>query len=117
MPNHRLENYLKTYRKRAGLSQAEMAYLLGSRDGTCPARHEGFIRTPSLETALAYEVIYGTPVKELFAGMYARAERAAARRARVLEKRLAAGRRLSFRKVAILGGRAPDRSAPSDLAA
>jgi DNA-binding XRE family transcriptional regulator len=108
MPNHRLENYLKTYRKRAGLSQTEMAYLLGSRDGTCPARHEGFIRTPSLETALAYEAIYGTPVRELFAGVYVRAEREAMRRARVLRKRAIARGKRPLGKLKTLGELAPD---------
>ncbi len=108
MPNHRLENYLKTYRKRAGLSQEEMAYLLGSRDGTCPARHEGFIRTPSLETALAYEAIHGTPVRELFAGVYERAEREAMRRARVLRKRDMARGKLPIEKLKTLGEFAPD---------
>ncbi len=87
MSHHRLENYLKTHRKRARLSQREVAWLLGSRDGTCPARHESFVRTPSLKTALAYEAVYGVPVRELFAGTYERAERETARRARAFQRR------------------------------
>jgi transcriptional regulator with XRE-family HTH domain len=60
---------LRTYRKRAGFSQEEVACLLGARAGACPARHEAFVRRPDLETALAYEAIYGVPVRELFAGI------------------------------------------------
>jgi hypothetical protein len=87
MSRYRLENYLKAHRKRTRLSQEEVAFLLGSGDGTCPGRHEAFVRTPSLEAAFAYEAIYGVPVRELFAGTYERAERGAARRARALRRR------------------------------
>src|SRR5579863_6118689 len=87
MSHHRLENYLRTNRKRARLSLEEVAFLLGSRDGTCPGRHELFVHTPSLEAAFAYEAIYGVPVRELFAGTYERAERETARRARALRRR------------------------------
>jgi len=92
MPSRKLENYLKTYRKRAELSQQEMALFLGSRDSTWPGRHEAFIRTSSLATALSYEAIFGVPVRELFGGAYERAEYQTARRARVLRGRSAATR-------------------------
>ena len=87
---HRLDNYLRTYRKRAGLSQDEVAFLLGSRSGTKVSRYELFRRLPTLETALALEVIFGVPVRDLFAGLHDRAARAAASRARVLLQRVAA---------------------------
>jgi transcriptional regulator with XRE-family HTH domain len=89
-----------------------MAYLLGARDGTKISRYERFARTPSLETALAYEAILGTPVKELFAGAYARAERTALRRARLLKKRLAASGGNDFPRLRILGEVAPDHGQP-----
>jgi DNA-binding XRE family transcriptional regulator len=88
MAVHKLENYLRTYRKRAGISQNEMGYLLGGHDGTKPSRYEHFKRAPSLETALACEALFQTPVRELFAGMYERAERRTVGRARLLRKRL-----------------------------
>ena len=37
---HKLENYLRTYRRRAGLSQDEMAFLLGTKSGTKVSRYE-----------------------------------------------------------------------------
>jgi len=107
MATHKLDNYLRTYRKRAGFSQDEVAYLLGTRDGTKTSRHERLKRTPSLEAALAYEAIFGVPVRELFAGVSARAERMTQRRARLLKKRLDATGRRSDHLVELLGEVAP----------
>src|SRR5216684_1950394 len=88
MATHKLDNYLRTYRKRAGLSQDEIAYLLGACDGTKIGRYERFKRTPNLQTALACVAIYGVPVRELFAGVYEQAQRTVARRVRRLDKRI-----------------------------
>jgi DNA-binding XRE family transcriptional regulator len=115
MATHKLENYLRTYRKRAGFSQDEVAYLLGTRDGTKTSRHERLKRTPSLETALAYEAIFDVPVRELFAGVSARAERLARRRACLLRNRLNASGRRSDQLLRLLGEVAPGEE--SNLAA
>jgi transcriptional regulator with XRE-family HTH domain len=69
MTPHSLENYLRTYRKKAGLSQREVAFLLGCEDGAQVSRYEKRRRLPPLETALACEAIFGIPISELFAGM------------------------------------------------
>jgi len=50
-------------------------------------RDENFARGPSLQDALAYEAIYGLPVRELFAGVYQQAEEAVAARAKILSFR------------------------------
>lgn len=34
------------------------------------SRDENYSRIPTLESALAYEAIYGKPIRELFAGLY-----------------------------------------------
>ena len=65
-----LPNYLRTFRRRAHLSQADVARLLGGTSGTKIARHETGGRLPTLETALAYAAIYGVDVRDLFAGHY-----------------------------------------------
>jgi DNA-binding XRE family transcriptional regulator len=117
MATHKLDNYLRTYRKRAGLSLGEIAYLLGTRDGTKTSRHERLKRTPSLETALAYEAIFRVPVSELFAGVYERAEHAATRHARLMKKRLGTGGRCSDRKLKLLAEIAPDERSKNNLAA
>jgi len=70
MAQPKLHNYLKTYRRRAGLSQDELAYLLGCADGAKVSRYERRERQPSLETLLAYQVLLGPDASELFAGLY-----------------------------------------------
>jgi transcriptional regulator with XRE-family HTH domain len=86
----RLPNYLKTYRRRAGLSQDEVAFLLGCQSGAKVSRYERLARQPSLETALAYEAVLGIPVRELFAGVYEKVEGEINKRARLLTGNLSA---------------------------
>jgi transcriptional regulator with XRE-family HTH domain len=70
----RVHNYLRAYRKRAGLSQDEMAFLLGGKDGTIVSRYECLERRPSLETVFAYEVVFGVQARDLVAGLYRQVE-------------------------------------------
>src|SRR3989442_14472028 len=88
---HRLPNYLKTYRKRAGVSQDEVAFLLGCRSGAKVSRYERLASRPSLETAFAYEALFGVPARELFAGVYEKVEEQIKKRARILAGKLGAG--------------------------
>ena len=69
MVTPRLENYLRTYRRKSGLTQQEVGFLLGRETGAQVSRYEKRHRLPPLETALAYEEIFGVPVSELFAGI------------------------------------------------
>ena len=85
-----LSNYLRTHRKRLTLSQEEVAFLLGVNGmdkGIKVCRDENLAREPSLQTALAYEAIYGRPVRELFAGLYEQVEQKVAERAKFLSYR------------------------------
>jgi transcriptional regulator with XRE-family HTH domain len=104
MRSHHLPNYLRACRKRAGLSQAEIAFLLGCRRAEHISRYEHFSRTPSLRTALAFCVIFQIPLNELFRGEYHKVEKAVCRRARRLAARLAKKNpdQLTFRKLAFL---------------
>src|SRR5215470_4444390 len=63
-----LANYLKTYRKRSGLTQREVAFLLGWKHGEQLLRYEKHHRIPTFEIALACEAIFKVSVTELFAG-------------------------------------------------
>ena len=104
MHTHKLQNYLRTHRKRAGLSQDEVAFLLGCQSGTKVSRHERFGRNPSLETTFAYEVVFGTPARELFAGIFQKVELRTLRRAQLLVERLSQTKedRRSVQKLEIL---------------
>lgn len=89
MPRRSLHNYLRTHRKRAGLSQDEVAFLVGLSGGDKVSRYERRSRLPSLETVLACEALFGVPASELFAGLYEEIEEETRKRARDLAKRLA----------------------------
>ncbi len=88
MKSHKLQNYLKTFRKRTGLSQRDVAYLLGCRSGAKISRYERFARTPNPQTILAYEIVFGVPAKDLFAGIHGKVERMVLRRAKQFEEKL-----------------------------
>jgi transcriptional regulator with XRE-family HTH domain len=66
-----LANYLRAYRKRSGLSQREVALLLGCKDGAQVSRYEKQHYLPPLRTALACGVIFCIPLTQLFAGIQA----------------------------------------------
>ena len=83
-----LSNFLRTYRKRSGFSQVEVAFLLGVHDGPKVCWHERYAGRPSLRNGLAYEVIFRTPARQLFKGMYQKVEQDVERRAAVLKNRL-----------------------------
>jgi transcriptional regulator with XRE-family HTH domain len=86
--SYKLQNYLRTYRKRSGLSQDEVAFLLGCQTGTKVSRYERHSRKPSLETLFAYEVMFGAPARELFAGAYQKVEKRIFNRAQLLTRKL-----------------------------
>jgi transcriptional regulator with XRE-family HTH domain len=91
MSSSQLTNYLRTNRKRLVLSQEEVAFMLGFKGedkGIKVCRDEKFAREPSLQMALAYEAIYGRPVRELFAGLYEQIEQEVAERAKILTYRI-----------------------------
>jgi transcriptional regulator with XRE-family HTH domain len=87
MPSPQLSNYLRSNRKRLVLSQGEVAFLLGRETSAEVSRYENFERLPSLETALAYEVIFGRSLDEVFGGLYQKAEQEVAKRAKILASR------------------------------
>lgn len=59
----------------------------GENKGSKVSRDESFDREPGLRAALAYEVIYAKPVRELFAGLYEQMEQEVAKRAKILSYR------------------------------
>lgn len=61
---------LRTLRKRSGLSQKELAHILGFRSGAPVTRHERSGTLPDLLTALGYEVIFRASISKLFPELY-----------------------------------------------
>ncbi len=90
---------------------------MGCQDGTKVSRYERFSRKPNLETLFAYEVVFGAPARELFAGAYQKVERRTLSRAQLLTRKLnrATPDRMATRKLQILkaitsgSGTGPDK--------
>ena len=59
-------NYLRSYRLRWGLSQGELANLLGWKRAEVVSRIEKKQRPPSLKLVIACFILFGTPAAELF---------------------------------------------------
>lgn len=99
--NQPLPNYIRTFRRKADLSQDDLARLLGGIAGSTVLRHEDYQRIPLLETALRYAAIFRTDPRELFAGCYAKEIQVVKENARRLLKELDASS-ASARKIAFL---------------
>jgi len=75
-----LSTYLLSLRKRSGLSQSDLAMLLGI-DGSALCKFESLSRRPTIELAVGVEVIFGHPTKEVFPAFYGEIEKAVVDRA------------------------------------
>src|SRR4051812_18817059 len=88
MASHKLPNYIRHHRKRLGLSQDDVAFLLGWSGSAQTSRYEHFCRIPTLRTALALSVIFQAPIHELFSGEKHEVEDAVSKRAQVMVEQL-----------------------------
>ena len=86
--NHRLKTYLRPYRRRWGLTEPELAFLLGLKSESVISRVERGGRPPTLKIALACQVVFGTPPEELFPGLFEATEQIVRNRAGKLRQKL-----------------------------
>jgi transcriptional regulator with XRE-family HTH domain len=117
MQRSRLPNYLRTHRKRACLSQKEVAFLIGSKSGARVCRYERNRQAPNLRTLLAYEILFRSPIQEVYGGVADEVELGLKRRVRLLIQKIAklkpgrhAAQKLSFLSAVL--GEAPPGGAP-----
>jgi transcriptional regulator with XRE-family HTH domain len=87
-PVRSLKNYLRMFRKRSGLTQAELAGLLGCAHGSKVYRYEHGIRIPTLQTVIAFEIVFRVPVAALFTGTYEKVRGDVRARAQRLSRQL-----------------------------
>lgn len=80
-----LESYLRTHRRKAGLSQSELARLIGA-DGPTVCRLERGHRRPNLKVALACEFVFQVSLQEIFPGISQEVETSLIERARELHR-------------------------------
>jgi transcriptional regulator with XRE-family HTH domain len=88
MNQQQLASYLRSHRKRAGLSQKELAMLLGYPDEGPVSRHERLYCTPPFHIALGYEAVFSVSVSELFPAAFEEVSQAVEVRLKRLESRL-----------------------------
>jgi transcriptional regulator with XRE-family HTH domain len=74
MPQSHPASYLRSHRKRAGLTLQEVARILGYGHPGEISRHEHFTATPAFYAALQYEALYRMPVSALFPALAEKAK-------------------------------------------
>jgi DNA-binding XRE family transcriptional regulator len=84
----RLKTYLRPFRRRWGLTQQELAFLIGVKNGTVISRIEGLKKAPRLEWAVACAVLFDTRALELFPGLFSEVHEDLLRRATELYEEL-----------------------------
>ncbi len=82
-----LPNYLRTLRMRSGLTQPELATLLGITVSAL-SKFETQALAPTKNLILGIEVIFGQNAREAFPALYAQTERNIMRRAASFSERL-----------------------------
>ena len=95
--SHLLPSYLHTLRKQWGLSQPDLASLLGVT-GSALCRFENLSRRPTAELLIATEVIFAHGAKDVFPAFYRDIERVIVDRARAQHKRLEPATELTARE-------------------
>lgn len=99
----KIHNYIRTHRRRWGLTQKELAHLLGSKSGTQVSRYERLTRRPQLYIALACQVIFGELPEKMFPKLFSQVEEGVMRRAYQLYQKLEGGTtKASKRKLELL---------------
>ncbi|MBK8954978.1 MAG: helix-turn-helix transcriptional regulator [Saprospiraceae bacterium] len=59
-------NYLRVYRKRSGLVQEDIAYLLNLPDYSNISRYEKGLRSPTTELLLTYHHLFDVPIESFY---------------------------------------------------
>ena len=80
--------YLRSYRKKSGLSQRELAEIIGVATEWQVSLHEQSREIPFLITAISYEMVFRVPLSRLFPGIYETLQQNIECRLAELEERL-----------------------------
>jgi transcriptional regulator with XRE-family HTH domain len=86
--DNRLGSYLRTFRRSVGLTQQELAFLIGLDCRTTVSRIEGSKRRPSIEALIVCVFIFGTSQSELFPALTSELYRGVLERANELYEEL-----------------------------
>jgi len=83
-----IATYIRSYRKWSGLSQKELAFLLGYPDEVPVSRHERLRCRPPFCIALGYEAVFGVSASKLFPAAFDEISLAIEVRLKALEDQL-----------------------------
>ena len=90
MTQNSVGTYLRFLRRKSGLSQRQLARILGSVTANQISRHERSAAPPNLLTAFGYQVVFQEPVSDIFPGLYHAVETAIEESLGELESELSA---------------------------
>jgi transcriptional regulator with XRE-family HTH domain len=82
--NKRVKAYLRPLRRRFGLTQRELAFLVGAKGGAVISRIERLKLEPSLARTRAFALVFDTRALELFPELFSDVRDAVRHRAREL---------------------------------
>ena len=88
MTQEQLATYLRSHRRNSGLTQREIASVLGYKHANPVCRHEQAISIPPFFIALAYETVFRVPAAQMFPGFYRTVEHAVETRLAAFEAEL-----------------------------
>lgn len=77
----KIPTYMRTHRRRWGLTQKELAHLLGVKSGTQVSRYERLVRKPKLLVVFACQVVFGELPHRVFPHLFSKVEEGVMRRA------------------------------------
>jgi DNA-binding XRE family transcriptional regulator len=83
-----IASHVRFHRRKSGLSQGELAEILGSLGKAGISRHERVVTLPKFLVAVGYEVVFRVPVADLFPGVYETVELGIETRLSMLEQKL-----------------------------
>jgi|HubBroStandDraft_4_1064222.scaffolds.fasta_scaffold78650_2 transcriptional regulator with XRE-family HTH domain len=81
-------SFVRAHRRRWGLSQAELAALLGVASSTTVSRIERSVRTPTATVMVACCILFGLPTPELFTTLHDDIEEVVGTAAKILSDAL-----------------------------
>jgi transcriptional regulator with XRE-family HTH domain len=84
-----IDNFaLRSHRKNSGLTQEDVAVLIGAQSPSQVSRHESGEREPDLRTALAYSIVFDAPIKHMLPKLHRDIAQEVHARATALAERL-----------------------------
>ncbi|HEY1757838.1 MAG TPA: hypothetical protein VGG72_20885 [Bryobacteraceae bacterium] len=84
-----IASHVRFHRRKSGLSQRELAEILGSLGEAGISRHEHVVTHPKfLIAVMGYEIVFRVPIADLFPGVYETVELGIETRLTILEQKL-----------------------------